>query len=252
MQVNRINLQGRNAIVTGGASGLGYAIAKRLLQSGANVALWDLKRDALERAAVELAPEGKVPGFVVDVTDHDGVKAAGAESVAALGHVDILVNSAGIAGPAVPVVDYKPSDWQSVIDVNLTGTFNCIQALLRHMMDRDYGRVINIASVAGKDGNPNASAYSASKAGVIALTKSVAKEVAKTGIRINCITPAAVHTALFDQMNQQHIDYMLSKIPMGRFGLPEEVAAMVAWLASEECSFATGAAFDLSGGRSTY
>jgi 3-oxoacyl-[acyl-carrier protein] reductase len=252
MQTNQIDLQRRKAIVTGGASGLGFAIAKRLLQSGAEVALWDSKEEALDRAAAELSRDGDVRTLVVDVADQGVVRAACVRSVAELGCIDILINSAGIAGPAAPVVDYALSDWQAVLNVNLTGTFNCIQALLPHMMERDYGRVINIASVAGKDGNPNASAYSASKAGVMALTKSVAKEVAKTGIRINCITPAAVHTALFDQMSQQHIDYMLSKIPMGRFGLPEEVAAMVAWLASEECSFATGAAFDLSGGRSTY
>ncbi len=252
MQVNQIDLHGRKAVVTGGASGLGYAVAQRLLQSGAGVALWDSKQEALERAAAELARGGEVGKFVVDVTEHDAVQIACDRSLAELGCIDILVNSAGIAGPALPVVDYPLVDWRSVLEVNLTGTFNCIQVLLPHMLERDYGRVINIASVAGKDGNPNASAYSASKAGVIALTKSAAKEVAKTGIRINCVTPAAVHTALFDQMSQQHIDYMLSKIPMGRFGLPEEVAAMVAWLASEECSFATGAAFDLSGGRSTY
>lgn len=252
MQVNQINLQGRKAVVTGGASGLGYAITKRLLQSGADVALWDLKQDALDQAAFDLAPEGPVRKFVVNVADHAAVKAACAGSVEEFGAIDILVNSAGIAGPAIPAVNYTPADWQSVIDVNLTGTFNCMQALLPHMTGRNYGRIINIASVAGKDGNPNACAYSASKAGVIALTKSLAKEVAKTGIRINCITPAAVRTAIFDQISQEHIDFMLSKIPLGRFGLPEEIAAMVAWLASEECSFSTGAAFDLSGGRSTY
>jgi 3-oxoacyl-[acyl-carrier protein] reductase len=252
MQVNQINLQARKAIVTGGASGLGYAIAKRLLQSGADVALWDLKQEALDQAAFDLAPEGPVRKFVVNVADHAAVKSACAGSIEEFGAVDILVNSAGIAGPAVPAVDYTPGDWQSVLDVNLTGTFNCIQALLPHMTMRNYGRVINIASVAGKDGNPNACAYSASKAGVIALTKALAKEVARTGIRINCITPAAVRTAIFDQISQEHIDYMLSKIPMGRLGQPAEIAAMVAWLASEECSFSTGAAFDLSGGRSTY
>jgi len=252
MQVNQINLQGRKAVVTGGASGLGYAITKRLLQSGADVALWDLKQEALDQAAFDLAPEGPVRKFLVDVADHAAVRAACAASVQEFGAIDILVNSAGIAGPAVPAVAYTPADWQAVIDINLTGTFNCMQALLPHMTARNYGRIINIASVAGKDGNPNACAYSASKAGVIALTKSLAKEVAKTGIRINCITPAAVRTAIFDQISQEHIDFMLSKIPLGRFGLPEEIAAMVAWLASEECSFSTGAAFDLSGGRSTY
>lgn len=252
MQVNQINLQGRKAVVTGGASGLGYAIARRLLQSGANLVLWDLKDETLARAAFDLAPEGPVRTVAVNVADHAAVQAAAARSIEALGAIDILVNSAGIAGPAVPAVEYTPADWQSVIDVNLTGTFNCCQALLPHMTARDYGRVVNIASVAGKDGNPNACAYSASKAGVIALTKSLAKEVAKTGVRINCITPAAVRTPIFDQISQAHVDFMLSKIPLGRLGLPEEIAAMVAWLASEECSFSTGAAFDLSGGRSTY
>ena len=252
MQQNQINLQARKAVVTGGASGLGYAIAKRLLRSGANVALWDLREEALARAAIELAPEGPVKTVAVNVADHAAGQSAAARSIELLGEVDILVNSAGIAGPAIPAVDYTPQDWQSVMDVNITGLFYCCQAFLPHMSGRDYGRVVNIASVAGKDGNPNACAYSASKAGVIALTKSLAKEVAKTGIRINCITPAAVRTPIFDQISQAHIDFMLSKIPLGRLGLPDEVAAMVAWLASEECSFSTGAAFDLSGGRSTY
>lgn len=252
MQQNQINLHGRKAVVTGGASGLGYATARRLLRSGANVVLWDLNVPELERAALELAPEGPLRVVAVNVADHASVRAAAAGSIDAFGAIDILVNSAGIAGPAIPAVDYSPADWQSVIDVNLTGTFNCCQALLPHMTGRDYGRIINIASVAGKDGNPNASAYSASKAGVIALTKSLAKETATTGIRINCITPAAVRTPIFDQVSQAHIDFMLSKIPMGRLGRPDEIAAMIAWLASEECSFSTGAAFDLSGGRSSY
>jgi 2-dehydro-3-deoxy-L-rhamnonate dehydrogenase (NAD+) len=252
MQQNQINLQARKAVVTGGASGLGYAIARRLLRSGADVVLWDLNAGALGGAAVDLAPEGPVHIRQVNVADRDAVGAALAFSVEKLGAVDILVNSAGIAGPAVPAVEYSVADWQSVIDVNLTGTFHCCQALLPHMSGRDYGRIVNIASVAGKDGNPNACAYSASKAGVIALTKSLAKEVAKSGIRINCITPAAVRTPIFDQVSQAHIDFMLAKIPLGRFGTVEEIAAMVAWLASEECSFSTGATFDLSGGRSTY
>lgn len=252
MQVNQINLQGRKAVVTGGASGLGYAIAKRLLQSGANVMLWDLRQEQLDTACAELAPEGPAKGTPVDVADHAGVRKALARAVEALGAVDIVVNSAGIAGPAIPAVEYTADDWRSVIDVNLTGTFNVCQAALPHMTGRNYGRIINIASVAGKDGNPNACAYSASKAGVIGLTKGLAKEVAKSGVRINCITPAAVRTPIFDQISQAHIDFMLSKIPMGRLGQPEEIAAMVAWLASEECSFSTGAVFDLSGGRSTY
>lgn len=252
MQTNQINLQGRRAVVTGGASGLGHATARRLLRSGANVVLWDRNPDALAQAAADLAPEGPVRTAAVDVVDHAAVAAAAALAIDELGAVDILVNSAGIAGPAIPAVDYSLADWKAVIDVNLTGVFSCCQAFLPHMIARDYGRIVSIASVAGKDGNPNASAYSASKAGVIALTKSLAKEVARTGIRINCITPAAVRTAIFDQITQTHIDFMLSKIPMGRLGMPEEIAAMIAWLASEECSFSTGAAFDLSGGRSTY
>ena len=252
MQANQINLQGRKAVVTGGASGLGYAITKRLLQSGANVMIWDLGLDALRDAAAALAPEGPVRTDIVDVADRAAVGAAMERAVTALGCVDIVVNSAGIAGPAIPAVDYTVDDWRSVIEVNLTGTFNVCQAALPHMAGRDYGRIINIASVAGKEGNPNACAYSASKAGVIGLTKSLAKEVAKSGIRINCITPAAVRTPIFDQISQAHIDFMLSKIPMGRLGQPEEIGAMVAWLASEECSFSTGAVFDLSGGRSTY
>ena len=249
---NQINLQGRKAIVTGGASGLGLATAIRLLRSGAYVALWDLDADVLAQAKTDLAPEGPVRICTVNVADPQAVKLAFEQSLEELGAIDILVNSAGIAGPAVPAIRYTPADWQAVIDVNLSGVFYCCQAVLPHMMERNYGRIVSIASVAGKDGNPNASAYSASKAGVIALTKSLAKEVAKTGIRINCVTPAAVRTPMFDQITQEHIDFMLSKIPLGRLGQPEEIAAMIAWMCSEECSFSTGAAFDLSGGRSTY
>jgi len=252
MQPNQINLYGRKAIVTGGGSGLGRATAVRLLRSGANVALWDLDIDVLAQAKADLAPEGPIRIAAVNVADPQAVKRAFEQSLEELGVVDILVNSAGIAGPAVPAIKYSPADWQAVIDVNLSGVFYCCQAVLPHMLERNYGRIVSIASVAGKDGNPNASAYSASKAGVIALTKSLAKEVASTGIRINCVTPAAVKTPMFDQITQEHIDFMLSKIPLGRLGQPEEVAAMIAWLCSDECSFSTGAAFDLSGGRSTY
>jgi 3-oxoacyl-[acyl-carrier protein] reductase len=252
IQTNQINLYGRKAIVTGGASGLGLAAARRLLRSGANVALWDLNQDVLEQLKADLAAEGPVRIAAVNIADPQAVRQAFEQSLEELGAVDILVNSAGIAGPAVPAIRYTPNDWQSVIDINLSGTFYCCQAVLPHMLERNYGRIVNIASVAGKDGNPNASAYSASKAGVIALTKSLAKEVAKSEIRINCVTPAAVRTPIFDQITQEHIDFMLSKIPLGRLGQPEEIAAMIAWLCSEECSFSTGAAFDLSGGRSTY
>ena len=235
-------------MITGGARGIGYAVAERFLASGAAVVLWDMTADRLEQSKATLSALGKVSATVVDITDEAQVLAA----AKAAGNVDILVNSAGITGPNQKTWEYSSKDFRAVQEVNLMGTFHCCKAVVPGMMARDYGRIINIASVAGKDGNPNACAYSASKAGVIALTKSLAKEVAKTGIRINCITPAAVRTAIFDQISQEHIDFMLSKIPLGRFGLPEEIAAMVAWLASDECSFSTGAAFDLSGGRSTY
>jgi 2-dehydro-3-deoxy-L-rhamnonate dehydrogenase (NAD+) len=252
MQTNQINLMGRVAAVTGGASGIGTAIAKRLLQSGASVALWDRDRARLDAVASELAVYGPVTGVLAEMSDRTSVDQAAVDTQARYGRIDILVNSAGVAGPAKPALEYTAAEWQDVIDVNLTGVFYGCAAVLRYMQSQDYGRIINIASVAGKDGNPNAAAYSASKAGVIALTKSLAKEVARSGIRINCITPAAVRTPIFEQITQAHIDYMLSKIPMGRLGMPDEVAAMVAWLASEECSFSTGAVFDLSGGRSTY
>jgi len=252
MQLNQINLQFRQAIVTGGASGLGLATATRMLRSGARVALWDRDIDVLAQIKADLAPEGPIRIFAVNVADPASVRTAFDATLEELGAVDILVNSAGIAGPAVPAVQYTPADWQAVLDVNLSGVFYCCQAVLPHMTQRNYGRIVSIASVAGKEGNPNASAYSASKAGVIALTKSLAKEVARTGIRINCVTPAAVRTPMFDQITQEHIDFMLSKIPLGRLGMPEEVASMIAWLCSEECSFSTGSAFDLSGGRSTY
>ena len=252
MQPNQINLYGRKAIVTGGASGLGLSIARRLLRSGANVALWDLDLQALEILKADLAAEGPVRIAAVNVADPQAVKQAFEQSLDELGAVDILVNSAGVAGPAVPAIRYTAADWQNVININLNGVFYCCQAVLPHMLERNYGRIVSIASVAGKEGNPNASAYSASKAGVIALTKSLAKEVAKSEIRINCVTPAAVRTPLFDQISQEHIDFMLAKIPLGRLGQPEEIAAAVAWMCSEECSFSTGAAFDLSGGRSTY
>ncbi|HEX4330200.1 MAG TPA: SDR family NAD(P)-dependent oxidoreductase [Burkholderiales bacterium] len=252
MQTNQINLYGRKAIVTGGASGLGFAAARRLLRSGANVALWDLDLERLEILKADLAAEGPIHVAVVNVADPLAVRRAFEQSLEDLGEVDILVNSAGVAGPAVPAIRYTASEWQGVLDVNLSGVFYCCQAVLPHMLERNYGRIVSIASVAGKEGNPNAAAYSASKAGVIALTKSLAKEVAQSGIRINCVTPAAVKTPIFEQITQEHIDFMLSKIPLGRLGEPGEVAALIAWLCSEECSFSTGAAFDLSGGRSTY
>ena len=249
--MNALDLQGRKAVVTGGASGIGLAIAQRLVASGATVALWDLSDSALTAAKTSLASES-TRRFVVDVSDAGAVAAATTETLRALGRVDILVNSAGITGPNAPVEQYAVDDWQRVLSVNLTGVFLACRALLPYMRIANYGRVVNVASVAGKEGNPNAAAYSASKAGVIALTKSLGKELASTAVTINCVTPGAVRTALFDQMSQAHIDYMLSKIPMGRFGTTDEVAAMVAWLCTEESSFSTGATFDLSGGRATY
>ena len=251
--MNQIDLAGRRAVVTGGASGIGLAIAARFAASGARVALWDVDGAAAIRAAAQLAPGGGTHlGVAVDVVDERSVAAALAATVAQFAGVDILVRSAGITGPNRTTWEYDPADWRRVMDVNVNGVFLCNRAVVPGMLERDYGRIINIASIAGKDGNPNASAYSTSKAAVIGLTKSMGKETARTGIRVNCITPAAVRTPIFDQMSQEHIDFMLSKIPMGRFGLVDEIASMVAWLASEECSFSTGAVFDVSGGRAVY
>ena len=248
--MNQLDLQGRHAVITGGAVGLGFAIAQRMLASGAQVTLWDRNAEALEDARSRLG-DG-VATVLVDVADHASVVAAVGQTRALRDSVDILVNSAGITGPNVKLWDYPPEDWVQVQQVNLNGLFFCCREIVPLMRERNYGRIVNIASVAGKDGNPNASAYSASKAAVIGLTKSLGKELADTGIRVNCVTPAAVKTAIFDQMSAEHIAFMLSKIPMGRFGTPEEVAAMVAWLSTEDCAFSTGAVFDLSGGRSSY
>ncbi|HTN49850.1 MAG TPA: SDR family NAD(P)-dependent oxidoreductase [Burkholderiaceae bacterium] len=246
--MNQLDMQGRAAIVTGGAAGIGHAIARRLRASGARVSLWDRDASALDAAARELGAHV----VRVDVTSEAEVAAAFDASIAAHGRVDALVCSAGITGPNTTVEKYALAAWREVIDINLTGLFLCNRAAISHMTANNYGRIVNIASIAGKEGNPNASAYSASKAAVIALTKSLGKELAKTGIRVNCVTPAAVKTGMFAQMTQAHIDFMLSKIPMGRFGEVEEIAALVAWLATEECSFSTGAVFDLSGGRAVY
>ena len=250
MRMNTLDLKARNAIVTGGAAGIGLAIAQRLAASGARVSLWDRDPKALAEAAKSIG--ARTHTARLDVSDETDVKLAFDETARELGRVDVLVCSAGITGPNLTVWDYPLADWKQVLDINLTGVFLCNKAVIAHMRKNDYGRVVNIASIAGKEGNPNASAYSASKAGVISLTKSLGKEVAKTGIRVNCVTPAAVKTGMFEQMTQAHIDFMLSKIPMGRFGQVEEIAALVAWLCSEECSFSTGAVFDLSGGRAVY
>ena len=247
--MNRIDLNGRVAIVTGGARGIGFAVAERLVASGAKVALWDV--DGAQAATAAQRIEGAF-AQQVDVTDAAAVTRAVADCENRLGPTDILVASAGITGPNLPVAEYPVEAWRQVIDVDLTGVFLCCRAVVPGMQARNYGRIVNIASIAGKEGNPNAAAYSAAKAGVIGLTKSLGKELARTGIRVNCITPAAVKTEIFSQMTEQHIQFMLSKIPMGRFGLVEEIASLVAWLASEDCSFSTGAVFDISGGRGTY
>ncbi len=248
--MNALDFAGRTAVITGGAQGIGLAVAQRLVASGARVALWD--RDAGALAAAVGALGAAAHAQAVDVAAPADVAEAARATEAALGAIDVLVCCAGITGPNVPLADYPVEEWKRVFDVNVHGLFLCNRAVVPIMRRKGYGRIVNVASVAGKEGNPNASAYSASKAAVIGLTKSLGKELATTPIRVNCVTPGAVRTAIFQQMTQQHIDFMLSKIPMGRFGLVEEIAALIAWLASEECSFSTGAVFDLSGGRATY
>jgi NAD(P)-dependent dehydrogenase (short-subunit alcohol dehydrogenase family) len=248
--MNDLDLKGRNAVITGGAAGIGLAIARRLVASGARVSLWDRDDDSLAAAAKQLG--NNTHTAKLDVSDEILVNRALHETLGTVGRIDALVCSAGITGPNTTTWEYPVEDWKQVLDVNLTGVFLCNRAVVPHMRENDYGRIVNIASIAGKEGNPNASAYSASKAGVISLTKSLGKELAKSGIRVNCVTPAAVKTAMFEQMTQAHIDFMLSKIPMGRFGQVEEIAALVGWLCTEDCSFSTGAAFDLSGGRAVY
>jgi 3-oxoacyl-[acyl-carrier protein] reductase len=250
--MNRIDLQGRRAVVTGGGQGIGFAIAERLVASGAAVSLWDVDETLAAQAAAELAKTGVARSIAVDVTKPAEVDAAVAKTVEQLGGIDILVANAGIAGPNVTTWEYSVEAWRQVLDINLTGIFLCCRAVAPLMIAQKYGRIVNTASIAGKEGNPNAPAYSASKAGVIALTKSLGKELATYDIAVNCITPAVAKTRLFDQMTRRQIDYMLAKIPRGRFVEVEEIAAMVAWLVSAENSFTTGAVFDLSGGRATY
>jgi 3-oxoacyl-[acyl-carrier protein] reductase len=232
-------------VVTGGVSGIGAGVAQRLAAEGARLSLWDMDE-------VRLSAAGAAHTVRLDVTDPDAVHRAAADTEAALGRIDILVTSAGITGPNHPTWDYPVAAWDRVIDVNLKGVFYCNRAVVPAMRRNGYGRIVNIASIAGKEGNPMASAYSASKAGVIGFTKSLGKELADTGIRANCVTPAAARTPLFAQMTQQQIDWMLAKIPMGRFAEIEEISALICWLASEECTFSTGAVFDISGGRATY
>jgi 3-oxoacyl-[acyl-carrier protein] reductase len=254
--MNAIDLKNRTAIVTGGARGIGFAIAKRILASGATVVMWDVDAAALDKAGAALQGHGngdrngggRVHAAVVDVTD----AAAIAADLRERGKIDILVNNAGITGGNAPLWELAPEIWRRVVEVNLVASYLVCRAVVPDMVRAGYGRIVNIASIAGKEGNPNASHYSASKAGLIALTKSLAKELAATGVLVNCVTPAATKTELFAQMKQEHIDYMLSKIPMNRFVEVDEIAALVAWLASEDCSFSTGAVFDISGGRAVY
>jgi 3-oxoacyl-[acyl-carrier protein] reductase len=248
--MNKIDLNGRCAVVTGGAQGFGRAITERFVASGAKVAIWDHDIAFAERTAKEIGDAAIAVG--VDVSDLAAVEAARDATLARLGKIDILVNNAGIAGINKTVWETDLEEWRKVLRINLDGPFICCKAIVPSMVRQNYGRIVNIASIAGKEGNPNAAHYSASKAGLIALTKSLGKELASYEIAVNAITPAAARTAIFDQMTQQHIDFMLSKIPKGRFVLVEELAAMAAWLASEDCAFSTGAVFDISGGRATY
>ena len=246
--MNSYDFKNQVAVVTGGANGIGYSVAERLSKSGAIVKIWDLDFAAAQKAADTINAEA----VQCNITDWRSVQNAAETSTKASERIDILVNSAGIAGPNEPVIDYDNEAWDQIISVNLTGAYYVNKAVVPHMKTNGYGRIVNIASVAGKDGNPNASAYSASKAGVIALTKSLGKELADFNIAVNCVTPAAAKTAIFDQMSQEHIDYMLSKIPRNKFAKVEELASLVTWLSSEENSFSTAAVFDLSGGRATY
>ena len=250
--MNQINLQNQCAVVTGGAQGIGLAIAERFLASGAAVCLWDRDEPLVQETANSLASKGRVETAVMNVTDLFSVRDAVLQTKESLGHIDILVCNAGIAGPTVKLWEYPPEEWKQVIDIDLTGVFNCLKVVSPLMIEQNYGRVVNVASVAGKEGNPNAAPYSAAKAGVIALTKSLGKELAGYNIAVNCITPAAAKTRIFDQISEEHIQFMLSKIPRNRFLKVEEAASMVAWLSSAENSFTTGGVFDLSGGRSTY
>ena len=249
---NKIDLGGKVAVVTGGAQGIGRAVVERFLASGARVAIWDRDVALAEKTAAAFGADGTARAFGVDVTRFAEVEQARDATLKGFGRIDILVNNAGIAGPNVPTWEYPPEAWAQVMAVNLDSQFFCCRAVVPGMIAQNYGRIVNVASIAGKEGNPNAPAYSASKAGVISLTKSLGKELAGHDIAVNCVTPAAAKTAIFEQMTQTHIDFMLSKIPRGRFVNVEEIAAVIAFCASAECSFTTGAVFDVSGGRATY
>jgi NAD(P)-dependent dehydrogenase (short-subunit alcohol dehydrogenase family) len=250
--MNQIDLQGKSAVVTGAARGIGLAVVRRLLASGARCSLWDLDANALNEAAKSLNAGDRVQLMPVDVTNEAAVKAATAAVQAKFGTIDILVNNAGIAGVSKKLWECTSAEWRAVMELDLFAVFLCCQAIVPVMLPRGTGRIVNIASIAGKEGNPNASHYSSAKAGVIGLTKSLGKELATTNIRVNCLTPAVIETEILKQMSKEHVNYMLSKIPLGRPGTVDEVAAMVAWLSSDECSFTTGGVFDISGGRATY
>ena len=250
--MNQIDLKNKTAVVTGGAQGIGLAIAKVFLESGASVSLWDQDEKLVNETAHKLFSLGNIEAIVTDVSSLASVKNAVVQTQKSMGGIDILICNAGISGPNEKLWDYPPEAWKKIMDINLTGVFNCLSAVTPLMIEKNYGRIVNVSSVAGKEGNPGAGPYSASKAGVIALTKSLGKELAEFDIAVNCITPAAAKTQIFDQMKEEHIQYKLGKIPRGRFLKVEEAASMVAWLCSKENSFTTGGVFDLSGGRSTY
>jgi NAD(P)-dependent dehydrogenase (short-subunit alcohol dehydrogenase family) len=250
--VNQLDLRDRIAIVTGGARGIGYVVAERILRSGGRVSLWDRDQARLDQSAVQLSAHGDVTTACLDLTSETAIHSALAATLGRLGKVDILINNAGITGGNAPTWELEPAVWRQVLEINLVAPYLLSRAIVPHMINQGYGRIVNVASVAGKEGNPNASHYSASKAGLIALTKSLAKELATRNILVNCVTPAAARTEIFEQMKPEHIEYMLAKIPMARFVEPHEIASLIGWLASEECSFSTGAVFDISGGRATY
>ncbi len=250
--MNKLDLQGRVAVVTGGARGIGLAVARRMIQSGAAVSIWDADPAKAEESRAALAADGSVTAQVLDLADELAVAEATAKTLKAHGKVDILVNNAGITGGNMPVTDIPAAQWRRVVEVNLTAPFLVCQALVPHLVANGWGRIVNVASVAGKEGNPNAAHYSASKAGLIGLTKSLAKELATKNVLVNCVTPAAAKTDIFNQMTEAHIAFMLSKIPMGRFVEVEEIAALICWLSTPDCSFSTGGVFDISGGRATY